>query len=874
MKNKNIITKFADGFVLAESYSEQGHIFLKDGAKSYVAKGFLLHTLSGGGAGFTSLIEALLKDCPTDTVLQTVEITAPDFDARSIHLRGKNHQNQMVMELINRQAKLFEDLSKSTIGDLPLLNTKSLYFSLIIPTKNFREIEHSQVAFRAFESSLKETFGYAHLVTPEDLVKLHRNVAHIFDRPIQNVELDENHELTRQFYGPDEYFDFHHDKQVADVCGNYVAAVIPAYFPKLITDGITNLIIGAPFQAEANPEDGGGYRLALPSVITTTIRLADQAKEEARLVNTKRSIQSEAEQERRNGAPGLSGALSTNLQIGTFNAREISTDLTRLLEEVSGDKRKKYVYVSFQALIFGKDKEELLTAASRFQNHINLLGFDSRILSDGTIGLRYAQALPMNFSPAIADKLESEVFMGSSGATCLVPMYGDYEGNSRHLNTTGSSFVTRRGQLHSWSPFVGGNNNNGFVVASSGSGKSFWLQYLILNELAQGTKLYVFENGRSLMKLTKLIGGDYIQFAVGDENTPSLNPFTFIDQKEFTEQKDLLVGLAMRMAYDIGQTPAPGSSQALSAAIQAAWDEKSRLSDFDTVLAALGKAAAQLMPEDTTDVAQATRNLIPYLNNFLKSETKGAFFKGPATFSIKNQLNVIELSTLDGDKHMQGLILFFMLNLIFEDAKKTPGRKLVLIDEGAQIIDDETSGATIAGIYRKIRKDDGGIFFIMQDLKTMLENPNGEIIFNQSYWKILLEQDLSAIDFAIQNKRLGGKENDLWLQKLAKDIRTDKDRRLYSELLEIGGTDTYEVSRLYVDEFTAATFSTTAEARHEIFAQMELGVPPAKAIAKLVGDQEQERKEWFSAILDHMQTHFNLDKDQIEKHIREGLRAK
>lgn len=870
MKKKEIITKFAGGFVLAETYSDENHIFLKDGIKSYVAKGFATQPLVGGATGFTSLIESLLKECPAQTVLQIGELTVPDFDAQTVHMIGKSHPNQMVMELVSRQAKLFEELTKSGLGDLPLLNTKILYICLIIPTDSFKKIDHTISSFRDFEIGLRKSFGYIQPITPEDLILSHRNVAHIYEKPSKKAALDEAVDFNKQFYGPDESFNFNYKKQVADICGTLMAAVVPAFYPKTIDDGFTNLVIGAPFQTETAAIKGGGYRLALPNMITTTIRLADQAKEEARLSMAKKAVSDEAENEGNHGKMG--NALASRLQIGTLNSKEISSDLTKLLDEVLVDPNKKFVYVSFQAMIFGQNEEELLETASEFKNHLNQLGFDARVVRDNSLGLRYSNAMPMNFSPTLADKLESEVFMGSGGASCLAPLFGDSHGNARFLDKTGSSFITRRGQLYSWSPFIGGNNKNGFVVAGSGSGKSFWLQYLILNELAQGTKVYVFENGRSLQKFTEVVGGDYIQFETGGDNIPSLNPFTFLTSKEFGEQKDLLAALALRMAYGIGEQPAPGAMAVLSDAIQAAWDGKARLIDFDDVLQAINNAKGQLKSEDQTDIAQATRNLGPYLNSFLKSESKGAFFKGPATFSIKNQYNVFELSSLDGDKHMQGIVLFFLLNIIFEDAKKTPGRKLVLIDEGAQIIEDPASAAAISGIYRKIRKDDGGIFFMMQDLKTMLENPNGEIIFNQSYWKVLLEQETSAIEYAIKEKRLGGKEGDLWLQKLAKDIRTDKERRLYSEMLIIGGADSYEVSRLYVDKFTSAMFSTSDEARHEIFAQMKQGVPAVKALAKLVGDKEQERKEWFSAILDHMKNHFELNADEIKKFVTEGLR--
>ena len=64
------------------------------------------------------------------------------------------------------------------------------------------------------------------------------------------------------------------------------------------------------------------------------------------------------------------------------------------------------------------------------------------------------------------------------------------------------------------------------VVGKSGSGKSVFMQEMLLSLLGTGGKVWVIDVGRWFEKTCKLLGGNFIEFT--QEKSLCINPFTFI----------------------------------------------------------------------------------------------------------------------------------------------------------------------------------------------------------------------------------------------------------------------------------------------------------------------------------------------------------
>uniref|UniRef100_UPI00321FA79B TraC family protein n=1 Tax=Legionella sp. TaxID=459 RepID=UPI00321FA79B len=105
----------------------------------------------------------------------------------------------------------------------------------------------------------------------------------------------------------------------------------------------------------------------------------------------------------------------------------------------------------------------------------------------------------------------------------LLPVIADFKGSQQGL-----LIPTYRHQLFFYDPFDDKNlpitNYNRLTVASTGAGKSYLQQALLLDGLSRGHQIFVIDLGASYKHLCQLVGGSYI-----DATTITLNPFTLFD---------------------------------------------------------------------------------------------------------------------------------------------------------------------------------------------------------------------------------------------------------------------------------------------------------------------------------------------------------
>lgn len=849
-------TQVASAFINIESYTKDTHLIVSkaDGDSMFIGRAYEMSPLTGGGSEFSGLIQNILKLAPDDSLVQVSLMSVPDYNAPYLLVKGKKHGNKTLTELIHRQAKLYEKaLDVEGLSGMPSINNKTVIVTLMIPTKQINDAEMESILHvqTEFLSGLKACGFYdAHPLSPGELIGVYRQYANIYE-PRQVVQVDELLDLRQQTYGPDNIFDFR-GRDFATLNNTvYLAAVVPKALPPVVSTGLMNLVIGAPLNLGPTKE-GGGQRVKTPFIINASVRVASQRKEMDRV---NRAIKS---RDRYDKLP---------FELGVENKAEVLTDL-EYIKQVCADGTNKYTYVSFTTFLYSKNKNDLAAAKTTFKTTLDNLDFDAREVTD-TIGIRFAQALPLNFSPNIAAKLQNEALMPASAAACLLPIYGDYQGNSRmDTNKTGSVFLTRRGSAYYFDPFTTNGNKNGVLAAKSGAGKSMVMQYLVMNSMAEETKVFIFDNGKSVKKYCAAVGGEFIEFDLENPNKPSLNPFFGLNELEFAEQAETISALILKMAY-FNEPYDSGARIAVNEAVKAAHGSRRGKANIDTVIDSLmSMIEATAQTTSPNEVILAARNLIPRLKSFMDSPSRGPFFQGSSSFDPENMLTVFELSSLDGDDHLKQCILFFVMNTLMTRIKRMPGRKQIFLDEAWQLLQDESAAAVMEGLYRKARKDDGSIWVITQSPRDLAGNPTGDVILSQSTWKLVMEQEPEEIDKIVANGVMTKFQNDAFFNKLIKDVKTNKG--VFSEIL-ICGELNYEVVRLFVDRFTSVLLSTEPEERDPLFKLMEQGIDPIEAVNIVIRDSKYKRTKWLKEIISDLRGFEKLTDAEIRLEINEVL---
>ena len=846
----------ASKIVHLESYTADSNLAIArpPQEKANIGAVYRMSPLAGGGGEFSTVVRNIFKNLPEGSVIQCALVVSTDHDAPEVFARGKVHGGRVVQDLIRRQKTLLESaLQTGALQDMPIVNVAEVIIALAVPVSKTDDaaIEEAENLQNEFLAELRNCGFYdAVRLRPGQLIGVYRQFAKIYEKGQDEVELDPLLDLKQQVYGPDEDFDFSKNNRVGMFGDDTYCSVITCKsFPEFPFAGIMNLVSGAPFN-KGETKEGGGQRNQTPFILSTTIRVANQRKEWRRVESAISS---------------RTTAQTLPVKLGVEDSAAKLKDLLALKKKASAD-GNCFVHVSTNAFVFGRTAREAGEAATTIKGTLEKLSFDARFVAGNGL-VRWAQALPLNFSVAIAEALQGETTTAASEIGCLLPVYGDYCGNVHPTaRQTGYAYLTRRGRALYFDPFVSNSNYCGTMCAKSGAGKSFNLQYQIECDLAMGRMVILFDNGRSSEKFCVGVGGEFNAFGV-EGYKPSLNPFTGLTDDEFDDQQEGITDLLVMMAYGEEKVD-PGARIAVNEAVKAAWEKVKDDAEVATVIDRL-QAIVRSGSEDTlqNQVVVAASNLIPRLKAFIESPTRGVYFRGRSTVDATKQLTVFELSGLGSDEHLKRCVLFCCLNALMTRVRKSTAQKRFWVDEALDLFKVESAAAAMEGLYLKGRKEKLSVWIIVQSLLALSRYEAGRVILRQSAWKMIMAQESEEIDEVVEKKVMTAFSNDGYFNKLLRGVESKK--FAWSETL-IMGEQIYEVGRLYVDRFTSTLFSSEGADRDEVFRLMKEGMDVLDAVKHVMGDKKGRRLEWMKDFLKMCRDHDGLPDKQIFAELEEA----
>jgi len=854
---RNVKKKPSSSFLNIETYVKASGLIVvqPDGDKTYIGRAYRMSPLTGNGGDFISIVQNVFRTMPEDSVLQCNLHISPDLDAPAIYKMGKVHGGPLIQELVERECALLAAAAEPGWREnLPLLNIRQVDITLISPVANKSDTtldEQLQIQDDFLKNIRACGFFDAVALTAEQLVAVIPTYADIFARQRQ-VHLDGLIEVKQQVFGPDNTFDFRDSTVGVFDEKTFVAGVTCKAFPHKPTAGLMNLISGGPFNKGA-AKDGAAPRIATPCVLSTTIRIANQRQEKERL---DRAIESRAQ---KNPLP---------FKLGSEDPQTKLEDL-RLLKAQSAGDDNKIVYVAMNCFFYGRSRSEAYDAASVFAGTLNKLDFNARVVRDDLL-VRWAQTLPLNFSPKIAKKLECEAVMTAASAGYLLAVYGDCLGNVRRSSKrTGVPLITRRGNLMLFDPFVTDKSAHGLIAADTGSGKSVHLQRLIKSFRADGDTVVLFDNDRSAKKFIVAAQGEFNEFGASKTFNAVLNPFTGLDDEDFRDQAQGISSLLLLMCYD-GEEPERGASIAMLESVTAAWAMSNNRATIDTTVVEALESIIRSSAEkkELAEHEVAARNLVPRLKAFVESPTRGKFFAGVGTISHGNPLTAYDVGLLGDDSHLKKCVMFFALNSLMTRLKNVEGRKVVLIDEGLDFLGDPTANAVAEGIYLKGRKNGIAAWFVVQSIARLAQFPAGPTIIKQSTWKHILAQDHSEIEEVIRQDRFSPHSTDPFFSRYLKSVETERFK--FSEVMIIG-PKFYEIGRIYLDKLMGEIYNSESESREKVFAMMEAGVPALDAVLSYMGDQSRHRQQSMRELVDMLRGFEPLSDEDLLNEFKEAL---
>lgn len=418
-------------------------------------------------------------------------------------------------------------------------------------------------------------------------------------------------------------------------------------------------------------------------------------------------------------------------------------------------------------VVIAKNEEELVLSASRFKKLFEMQGFTMQ-RETHIQNIIFLLSLPCglilgnkNINLSLIDR---HFIANSKDISTLLPLQQDFKG----CGDPKIPLISRKGITAGLDLFYKeAVNSNFLVVAGSGGGKSFFMNWVVFNLFRnKNTIIRITDKGGSYAKLAEILGGEVIKV---DESF-NLNPFWIFSQtnkkdckkdKDYEKgKKDLVLNFLISMCFDekVSQIQ-ENDKNLLALSIEYTIKENKIEKGIDCVvyfLQNIKKMSKNLLGQNSDqnnkidiDKAMIKRATAMALNlsPFTSQGKYKNYFTGLNKKSLwsNNRFVVLELDSFQEDKTLMRIVPLQIINTINQEmfsSEKTK-QKLIIFDEVVATLKENPYLADIIEIlYRTARKYNGAIGTVYQsinDLGASLEATN--TIKDNSAFKFFLQSD-------------------------------------------------------------------------------------------------------------------------------------
>ena len=507
------------------------------------------------------------------------------------------------------------------------------------------------------------------------------------------------------------------------------------------------------------------------------------------------------------------------------------------------EKGTPFVRIMPMVWVIGESQKQVREGLARVKRIWESKGFTMQE-DKGIVKVLFLSSLPFglyNIKNNV-NSLDRDFICDANSAVYCLPIQSDFEGGQKPYNL----FVGRKGELVSIDLFdKRANNMNALVAAETGSGKSFFTNYLAFNYFSSGAVIRLIDIGGSYKKLCKILGGVFIEFS--RESNIVLNPFSHVI--DINEDASTITAVLSQMAFSATNTvPTETERTLIKNAVNYAFQNYGGEADIDKVyeyLTTFPKYADEMLDIDckenescVSDLSLLASKLGFNLRDFTTQGPYGHWFNGPSTLDIRNdEFVVLELENLKKQPELFRVITLQVLNYVTQDLylSDRSRKRLIIFDEAWQFFKE---GDMLRNIieegYRRARKYGGSFTTITQSLLDLESFGSvGDVIRDNSAYKFYLESP--SFEKAKARRII---DYDDFLMSLLKSVKSPRPR--YSEIFMDTPIGT-GIARLVVDPFSYYLFTSDASDIANIERLVASGKTYAEAIGEMAGKQSPRK---------------------------------
>ena len=412
---------------------------------------------------------------------------------------------------------------------------------------------------------------------------------------------------------------------------------------------------------------------------------------------------------------------------------------------------------------------ELQTTNQRLVNSIFVIGVSATSMEELEVACRNVKA-KVNAQSCTAESLK---FMQMEGLTAELPLGNNPLPMTRTLTTNSAAILIPFTTQEVFEPhglFYGSNarsgnpiladrrshmNSNGFVLGTSGGGKSFTVKMEIAGMfLNRDDEVIVIDPEREYLALAHAFGGQIIQISAGTGTR--VNPMDIVLDDDTTSDpvKDKTNNVVSMVGALIG------GIDGLDPLQKGLVDQC--VSNLYTRYRSQGGGVNQPTLQDLHDELaanddEAAQYLADALNPYITGSMSG--FNGQTNVDLANRFTVFDVSGLSGELRTFGMMVVIdqVWNRVIRN--KAKGRRTWLyVDEFHRFFGNQYSAAQFKDIYKRARKYGLGATGITQNVEEILDLKDARDMLANSDFLMLLSQNSTDADALCDLLNLSGEQ--------------------------------------------------------------------------------------------------------------------
>ena len=438
-------------------------------------------------------------------------------------------------------------------------------------------------------------------------------------------------------------------------------------------------------------------------------------------------------------AEELKKSINPSLEIKYHDTKKVLEDLQKGNE--------KLFNVSLYINCKGNSKEELDLITKKVEAELN-----SMMIIPSVPIFRQMQAF-QSMIPIGRDELKIKRNVTTKALSAFFPFTSPF----LTLEMDGVMLGLNKNKVPYIKNIFGLSNANGVILATSGSGKSYFTKLLIARQLLNNTKVLVIDPQAEYVGLVGQCKGQLVTISRTSETI--INPMDLMGH-DFIEKRLTLMDIFKIMFGELTEI----QKSILDKAIAETYANNGITADSykkkkPPLLSDLYKELVKMDKNASSTEKLTYRALINRLHlyahgvfNFLNKDTNIDFKNDFVCFNIGEM-----------PKQVQPIIMFLILDYVYMRMKADKQRKLLVIDEAWSLLGHAEEASYIFEIVKTCRKYNMGLLLITQDVADLVNSKAGHAVLANSAYSFLLRQKPAVIDSVVRTFNLSQMEKEYLL---------------------------------------------------------------------------------------------------------------